>query len=209
MPNAILNRGFRQGERLFQPLYDFIIIAAALIYACRSATDEPVPIGEGMNLELHSHKLGLSIIVPLSDAIQFALGKDLPDYIAIGIKQKPDPTPLSKVQTPATDAVMLHLIAPLFLMFFERYIEWMTATHGNAADWPETLNFARLVRNSIAHGKIHIRDPRAAPVKWRGFSYSAADNGRKIIGPDLRVADILYLMFEADDELDRLNAPVL
>jgi hypothetical protein len=209
MPSPVLSRDFRQGERLFQPLNDFIIIAAALIYACRSTTDEPVPIREGMNLELHSHNIGVSIVVPLSNAIQFALGKDLPDFIAIGMKQKPDPIPLSKVQTPATDAVMLHLIAPIFLMFFERYNEWLTANQGDAANWPEALNFARLVRNSIAHGKINIRNPRALPVKWRGFSYSAADNGRKIIGPDLRVADILYLMFEADEELDRLNAPAL
>lgn len=209
MPGPTLNQVFRQGERLFQPLYDFIIMAAALIYACRSVTDEPVPVEEGMNLELHSHKLGIAIIVPLSGAIQFALGKDLPDFIALGVKPRPDPTPLSKVQTPATDAVMLHLIAPIFLMFFERYNEWMTANHGDAVNWPETLNFARLVRNSIAHGQIHIRNPRAPPVKWRGFNYSAADNGRKLIGPNLRVADILYLMIEADEELDKLNAPVL
>jgi hypothetical protein len=162
-----------------------------------------------MNVEFHSRNLGVIIIVPLSGAIQFAVEDSLPDFIAIGMKQWFGPSPQSKIQTSATEAVMMHLIAPIFIMFFERYNEWMTVNHGDAAGWPQALNFARLVRNAIAHGSITIRNPRAAPVEWRGFSYTAADNGRKIVGQDLRIADVLYLMFEASDQLDALKAPVL
>ena len=41
-------------------------------------------------------------------------------------------------------------------MFFERYNDWLNVNKGEAKNWPPTLNFARVVRNGVAHGKINI-----------------------------------------------------
>jgi hypothetical protein len=71
------------------------------------------------------------------------------------------------------------------------------------------LNFARVVRNSIAHHGIQIRDPNSPLVTWRGLSYNYADNGKKIIGVDMRIGDVLGLMFEVNEELDHIPAPIL
>ena len=101
------------------------------------------------------------------------------------------------------------MIAPIYLMFFERYNDWLTETYGDAINWPSTLNFARVVRNAIAHGKINIRNPATLPVTWKGLSYGYPENGRTIIGTDMRLGDVLILMFEIDGELTKLNAPVL
>ena len=68
-------------------------------------------------------------------------------------------------------------------------------------NWPPPLNFARVVRNAIAHGAIKINDPKSAPVSWRGLSYSHADNGKKIVGTDLKLGELLALMFDANDAL--------
>ena len=103
------------------------------------------------------------------------------------------------------------IIAPIFLMFFEPYNDWLDDTYGrgSAPTWPPVLNFARVLRNSIAHNGIHFRNPEAPPVSWRTLSYGPANEGKKIIGRDMSLGDVLGLMFEADEALRALNAPIL
>ena len=67
----------------------------------------------------------------------------------------------------------------------------------------------RVVRNAIAHGAIKINDPKSSPISWRGMSYSHADNGKQIVGVDLKLGEVLALMFDANDALDAIKAPVL
>ena len=80
---------------------------------------------------------------------------------------------------------------------------------GDAVNWPPTLNFARVVRNAIAHGKINIRNPNAPPVTWRGLTYSYADSGKDVITQDFGLGDLVGLMLDANDELDAMGAPTL
>jgi hypothetical protein len=104
---------------------------------------------------------------------------------------------------------LLAQIPPIFIGFFERYNEWLTDTHGDSINWHPTLNFCRVVRNAAAHGSINFRNPRAPAVTWRGLNFGPAENGRQIIGGDLRVGDVVGLKFEANDELNRIGAPIL
>jgi hypothetical protein len=104
---------------------------------------------------------------------------------------------------------MAHIIAPIFLMFFERYNVWLRDHLGEPNNWPATLNFARVVRNAIAHGKIEIRNSNAPPVTWRGLTYSYADNGKQIFGTDIKLGEIIALIFDASDALDEIDAPIL
>ena len=45
-------------------------------------------------------------------------------------------------------------------------------------------------------------------VSWYGLSYGPAQNKKIAIGTDLAFADILILMLEMSDELDRLGCPI-
>jgi hypothetical protein len=105
--------------------------------------------------------------------------------------------------------VVGHILGPIFISFFERYNVWLRETYGDGVNWHPTLNFARVVRNSAAHGGINFRNPGAPSVSWKQFTYGPSDNGRQVIGPDLSLGEMLALMFECSDELDALNAPVL
>jgi hypothetical protein len=115
----------------------------------------------------------------------------------------------AKLRTAGLHRCVHYFAAPVFIGFFERYNEWLTDNYGDGVNWHPTLNFCRTIRNAAAHGGIHIRNPQAAPVTWRGLSIGPADNGKSIIGSDLRLGDMIGLMFEADDELTAMGAPVL
>ena len=152
------------------------------------------------------------LILPTGRALRVAIDGGTPNAIEIAFcplteAKQPMVGPVST--TTGLKNVMLAIGQPIFLMFFERYNVWLTANLGLVTNWPMTLNFARLVRNAIAHGGIKINNPNSPPVTWKTLSYSHADNGRKIIGLDLGLGDLIGLMIEANEELDILGAPAL
>jgi hypothetical protein len=65
------------------------------------------------------------------------------------------------------------------------------------------IEIASVIRNACAHGQIHFRNPSAPPVSWR---YGPADNGRKVRGSDVKLGEVLALMFKANDALDAIGA---
>jgi len=57
-------------------------------------------------------------------------------------------------------------------------------------------------------GAVNITDPKVRPVRWYNQSYDYRNAGTKIIGPPVMTfGDILVLLFEISDELDRLGCP--
>ena len=217
MSNDLTARGFthihelKPGHRLFQPLYNYLIILSALGHASSLMIGGKTHTEAKPQMRLQT-QLGHAFILPLRGPLESALQNYPPAAIQIGVVALNEQSPQivnPKLVTSGLINVSTQALAPQFLIFFERYNEWMTATHGDAVNWPSVLNFARVVRNAIAHGKINIRNQKAPAVAWQIFSYSYADNGRQIIGPDLSAGDIFSLMFDADKALDEIGAPVL
>jgi hypothetical protein len=105
---------------------------------------------------------------------------------------------------------LLGAVSPVFVDFYEKHRSWMTATFGKHPDWPPLFRFAWMLRNFISHteGRVRFNDPNIAPVTWHQLSYSPADNGRQVIGVDIDIADLVVLMFELSDELDRRGCPL-
>jgi hypothetical protein len=209
--NLIRKYKILPAERLFTPINDFLIILSAISHASSlmvGGTTHSVP---WPGMRLNALRMGYAFAIPLRGPLELALEEKTPGFIEIGILPD-DRVPLknAKLKTRGLTQVMNHLITPIYLMFFERYNRWLKQTYGyDGINWPPTLNFARVVRNAAAHGKIKIDNKKAGPVTWRGLSYDHTNDGRTIIGTDLGVGDILGLMFEIDEELKKINAPVL
>jgi hypothetical protein len=130
--------------------------------------------------------------------------------IDIAVTERLQPAGTMRHQTQGFQPVLAHIISPLFTDYFENHREWLEERLGSDPyKWPTIWNFARVVRNSASHGgAIRWRNPSALPVQWHHISYGPADDGRRIFGQDLHVADLLLLMLEMDAELDALNCPV-
>lgn len=201
------------GNRLFEPLNDLTIVLAAIAHASsflrgRSTHTEAKPV-----MRINARLLGHAFAIPLRGPLEVVLNDTTPTKIEIGI------VPLARQDQPLEGTVVAsttglgnalhHIVSSIFLSFFERYNVWLRTNVGEAVNWPMTLNFARIVRNAIAHGMIDIRNQNSPPVTWHGLSYSYVDRGKEIIGIDLRIGEILGLMFEVNEELDRLGVPTL
>jgi hypothetical protein len=101
------------------------------------------------------------------------------------------------------------LITPFFVEFFEDYRPWIDANLSrDFTKWPNDWQFGRIVRNAAAHNAVSINDQKFVPVNWYGLSYGPAQHGRPIFDSDMGLADIVILMIEMNDSLDKLGAPI-
>ncbi len=89
-----------------------------------------------------------------------------------------------------------------FVYFYETVLDSIKDKFGELSQWPDTLKFARVIRNTFAHsGRIYITNRTALPVHWKNYTYSYLDNGRQILRNDLNIVEIIVLIKEIESFL--------
>ena len=109
--------------------------------------------------------------------------------------------PSAILELGALERPLLALEQAMIVNYFERGRVAIEQRHGNdPKDWPSVWNFARVVRNSVAHrNEVSFRNARSQGVSWRGLEYSPEENGRRVLNGDLWAADLIYLMLDLDE----------
>jgi hypothetical protein len=165
-------------------------------------------------MAFESAQFGVEVRLPQGGVLEAFIGGIPINSIEIGVCEKS-----FNYNEPRENERIVHdelgisnrLIAPFFVEFYEDQIPWYLANiQRDKSKFVEPWGFARAVRNAMSHGSgiLHINDPAAPTVKWHHLHYGPADNGKKIIGTDLGVGDILILMMEMSDNLDQLGCPL-
>ncbi len=209
MSNLIGNFRLDKGQhRLFEPLLTFVTlyecVGVALAYVATGGAKLD-PGGAGLAA---SSQFDLQVKHPHGALIRHALYG--PPVVSFPINIEPKGLPNLPHETSAFQEIVTSVIAPVFVNYYESRAEWLVANVStDVYQWPAVWNFARVVRNAATHGyNVNWRNTKAPAVKWHHLSYSAADDGRRLIGGDLILGDLLILMFEMDSELDRLGCPI-
>jgi hypothetical protein len=92
------------------------------------------------------------------------------------------------------------LLESSFIRYYEQQKDAVNLKYGaDTKAWPGEWNFARVVRNALAHrGAINFDNPNAPSAHWRNLSYSRKDNGRIITFTDITPVEIILLMEDVD-----------
>jgi hypothetical protein len=204
-------------HRLYGPLYDFSAIAEAIFSTVVSVRFNSVNTGSPLNLRCGSFPY--VVWIAFNTLLPIILQIPKPTTIIYRVDHPPT-TQQPRPKTVGTEPVAIDLgsiigdlLNPFYVSFFETHKNWIKLNcGGDTYAWPPIFNFARVVRNALAHnvGRIHFENVDALPVTWHHVSYSPSDNGTHAIsahGP-IATADLLLLMFEMSDELDRLGCPL-
>jgi hypothetical protein len=204
-------RHFRPGDRMYTSMWALIQLNASVISSSLMAS-RGVVTTEAWTAAHQSKLLGTVLMLPVQGVVEHSISDRLPRSIAIKIGEpgwiNPPPDGGGKSQFSA----LLELVASvIFVNFIERYQHWTKTKYSqDLTKWPPVINFARLIRNACSHsGKLTFAKPTSFGGSWHGLTYSAGDDGRRVIGVDLFFPEIVILMLEVGDELDRAGAPVI
>ena len=199
----------RGDHRLFELMNILLIQTASLATAAKYHTDGEVNFKAGDYIAVEGNLLDIDVRLPLFGPVEAALEEKEPDLIELRIVEKPEKKKAYSRETSGFAKVVVHFIKPIFVDFFETYKPFLEESlRGNHYNWPGVWNFGRVIRNSISHGgEIYFKKSTAQSVSWYGLTYGPPDNGQLAVSGDLSFTDMLILMFEMDDELDRLGCP--
>jgi len=97
----------------------------------------------------------------------------------------------------------LEIFTGCFILFWDKVEDSIKAKYSSdIQNWPEELDFARIIRNSLAHGnKFEIRNQNSPKITWKGLSVDYSVNGQMVLFGHLGIADIIILMEEIDSLL--------
>jgi|SRR5665213_581605 len=210
---------FRKADRNYELMFKTILMLDAFYIATAAVSDRLQPPGTYI-FTFAANTLNVELVFPHYTGMLYLVRGIAPDSIAIAIAPKVDFFPRDRIGVSSLlNKLLISLTNPIFVDFFELYRPWLkTKFGGDANSWPEIFNFARVIRNVVSHhhGYLHFDNKKAPAVSWRSLTYSPSDEGKYVLGyivdgkvPDMTTADLIILMLDFSDELDRLTCPIL
>lgn len=203
-------RTIARGNRLYEPLKDLTILTSAIAYASAMLIEPPRRYEQGDYLTVTPEQFPIEIRVPLHGPLEAAIAGLEPAHIRLWFHPIVPEEPREWRRITTMGKVILNAIKPVFALFYEQQQDWLRENiSSDPQKWSSSIcNFARVVRNSASHNDcLNFQSPNSPAVNWHHLHYTPSQNGRLVTGGDLGFGDLLILMVELSDEMDRLGAP--
>ena len=199
-------------DRLFDPMFRILLFVDAISIATQSVSLGRVTMKRGDWAGCKAKQFDVEVLLPVLRPTLSAIKGTAATGIEIGFFSPTDR--LNWTTIDGDSRFIADIIKPTYIAFFEAHRPWLESKFGaDSYVWPSPMNFARLMRDALAHhrGRIHFDHLDDKPVRWRHLSYSPSDEGLLVFGDDTAdfdIADIIILLFEMAFELDNLGCPV-
>lgn len=96
------------------------------------------------------------------------------------------------------------IVGASFVSYYESQLDHIESRYTKTtANWPPIINFARVVRNGVAHGgKLAFKQSKV-PVSWKKWTFGPSDDGEEflLVRDGLDAGDIVLLFQEIHAEL--------
>lgn len=189
------------GTSLLSLVTDIVIVLDAVFIAFHVVENLPNNANPGDYVTVELTSVYKSIRLPVAQPFVVAVAEKRPSFIDLTIEDVSNP-PAYSSWTGGLQSVSMHAITPAFVAFYESMKHRISDKYGRTRNWPPGLLFFKTVRNAISHGgQVRINDANEAASAWRGVRYDQNDNGRPIIGTELRLGDLLVLMLDVHAEI--------
>jgi hypothetical protein len=196
-------------HRLHDRLSNLLVLITSITLAIKAFSGHSIDWKPDSSVGMECNAFNLKIHFALVGPVEAILNNQRLERIELAVQEIPS-KPVPQGEPVRVIDIFSLAMEPIFVEFFETHRPWLEANVGSVNKWPSTLSFARVIRNAMSHGgSLKMSDKKAQSVKWRHLTYTDADDGKRVygLGPDLFVSDILFLMFDASDELDALGCP--
>jgi hypothetical protein len=197
-------------HRLHERINTLLVVTSSIGVAFSLIRDRKADLTPGGLAIFECIQLNMEVaVLPFMGSVEAAIKDTILEKIELDFR------PRTKPPNPAGSSgfkiAIDQSVAAFFGEFYAAYKAWLDKNIStDPYQWPSVLNFARVIRNSCAHGGIICFDnPSAKSVKWHNLEYSPSDNGRPVLFNDMAVGDFIVLMFEMSQELDNRGCPII
>lgn len=201
----------RPGDRLFPTIHNLVISASTLSIALSAALGGPMPDTPGSNIALGCGAKPLSVKIHAS-TVAFRMAFEGRPFNGLPIEIfGPEGTVLAGQAnfTHHFEPISRAIFFPHFVEYFERYKDTIYKLYpGGRLKWPEPLGFCAVVRDAISHNGIRILNSQETVV-FGSRSYSKTDNHDPFLARELGFGDLLLLMLEMTEHLDKGKCPII
>ena len=164
------------------------------------------------NAQFAARQFPLTLTLPQTGPLEQLLQGRRADVIQLRFGSPPAEAPLGSPRTVPVGTlhtVFANALSPTFVQFYEDNCKWVEKNvNSDVHKWPAAWNFGRVIRNAMSHGGSINIDSKVAPnVSWHHLTYGHDQNKQRVIGTELYFTDLMILMIEMADDLDRANAP--
>ncbi len=202
----------KSSHRCHSALAD-IAFFSCVSYIAGSAIAEK-PAKESPNIILDCRAADVTLLIHTDGFNSALISGIVPDEILMRSRRGILPSRISPGRTATAmygvTRLSKQVYSAAFSNFCELAIDWIkTKKSTNYGSWPPVANFCRVVRNALVHGgSINISGPDAPAVSWESVEYSHKQKDTNVLGPNqLSVGDLVFLMFDLNNELDEFGAP--
>lgn len=210
MPYPSRELRFVPEDRLYEFVWEATQLAAMISGGGLAAAN--TRFGNGSSVFV-SPLLDSVLCLPLTAAVEHCVRDLRPLSIAIEIGWPPGwtpPPPDPENEGGPSQFYNLYNNAGsvAFVNFYEGHKSWIKDRFGDkVSQWPSLFQFAWLVRNCASHGgRVHFFEWLPFfRCEWQGLSYSRDNNGDLVIGETMFFPEMVILMIEVGDEIDRLE----
>lgn len=210
----------RPGMRGFATAVDYLCQLEIFSLALSDATNFQLPPIYSRNGELCSKWMGADFTVTtghVRSRFRGFIKARLDGVPIVGIKFAffPGGIPFDGMSGPVdgnrVPALTAMALVRLFGDFYEQQLPGIEAIFStNAQQWPDIINFSRIVRNAASHlGLATFRTANAPSGMWRGRSIGFDQNGTQVIGGSdgLDTGDLILLLRDLVSFLDFHGVP--
>lgn len=135
------------------------------------------------------------IRLPLYKPIAVALKNEKPDEVELIVENVKANSKGKPIGTYIASETINYICSPFFLSFYDN----------NYTTWPNSWRMGWVVRNAISHnGLIHYKNMSDPGVTWNGITVTPDMQNHKVLGNLMNAADLLILMFDMEDALNKI-----
>ena len=207
-------RVLRRGQdRLFDPMHKVLAILDGLGLGMAAALLGRVEPGNYSSAT--SNQFDILVKFPyLKPTESIARGQPMPEIAFAFHPNKPEPIAPGKTQTRslATAGTSSKRSRRSMWIFIRGTVDhWSKNAAIRHASGLHSSSSCEQLENFISHssGEVRFDNKNDPAVSWHHLRYSSKNEGTRVIGGDIDIAELIILLFEFGDALDREGCPPL
>jgi hypothetical protein len=198
----------RKEDRIMNHIYPFLVYMDSFYFSMKFQKDGIIEKDYSGFVTVEGMSVKMEVRLPLCGPIRSVIENRKPDFVEVVFVENEKVGEVNG-ERGFTSEIIDYLFNPMFINYYESVKPLIEKTMGstskNQSNWTNDIfRMGWLVRNSLSHDKkVSFSDSNSKEIEWRGKVIDTSYHNEQLY-QHLNFTDIFILMFDIDDELNKV-----